>query len=154
MDDFVFHVGDVHDVADGVAFKFEAASDKVGEDKSPKISDVGKIMHRRPAAIETDPFRIRLDRDKILQRSGQGVKKSQRHISSGILPGPLIQSRVGFLHKKIFQNGLIQFDLVGFSATQSDFLGLIEPLHGGVRLLAMCCASFWVLSLRTLNRLV
>ena len=91
-DDLVLHVGDVHDVADGVTLEFQAAPDQVGEDESAEIPDVGKVMHGRPAAIEADPFGARLERDEFLHRAGQGIKESQRHASSGIPAAPLFQS--------------------------------------------------------------
>ncbi len=81
-DDLVLDVGDVHDMAHGVALGFQAAPDKIGEDEGAEIPDVRKIMHSRPAAIEANMFSLRVARDKFLQRAGQGIKESQRHASS------------------------------------------------------------------------
>ena len=55
-DDFVFDVGDVHDVADIVTLELERATDEVGEDESAEIADVGEVVDGGAAAIEADVF--------------------------------------------------------------------------------------------------
>jgi hypothetical protein len=56
LDDFVLHVGDVHDVCDGVALEFEGAADEVAEDERAPVADVREVIDGRPAAIHADFF--------------------------------------------------------------------------------------------------
>ena len=45
------HVGDVHDVRYIESVEFECPAKHVGKEISPKVPDVSKPIHRRPAGI-------------------------------------------------------------------------------------------------------
>lgn len=53
-DDFVFDVGDIHDVEDIVAAEFEVAAEEVGEDEGAEVADVGAVIDRWAAAVHAD----------------------------------------------------------------------------------------------------
>ena len=84
-DDFVLHVGDVHDVADLEALELQAAPHQIGENEGAEVADVGEVMHGRAAAIEADGFAGRIARDEFLDRAGEGIEKFQGH--AGAVPG-------------------------------------------------------------------
>jgi hypothetical protein len=77
--DLVVDVGDVADVDDmlrpvGMA---EQAEQHVEHDDRPRIADMGVVVDRRAADIET--HRARVDRREILLPAGQRVVEAQRH---------------------------------------------------------------------------
>jgi hypothetical protein len=51
--------------------------EKVLEDVSPKITDVGIIVNGRPARVE--PHVARVSRSEFLNLSGKSIKKTDRH---------------------------------------------------------------------------
>ena len=95
LDDFVLHIRDVHHVGEDVTLEFQIAPDQVGEDECPEIADVREVVHRRPAAVQADLFAGRVERNERLRRTGkrerrefldrtrQGVEKSQTHVANG-----------------------------------------------------------------------
>jgi len=76
-DDFVLHVGDVHDVADLEALELQAAPHQIGEHEGAEVADVGEVMHGGAAAIEAGGLAGRVARDEFLDRAGQGVEEFQ-----------------------------------------------------------------------------
>src|SRR5439155_17165273 len=83
FDDLVLHVRDIHHVGQDVALEFEVAPYEVGEDKGAEIADVREVVHGGSAAIHADPFAASIARHELLQRTRQGVDKSQTHAANG-----------------------------------------------------------------------
>jgi hypothetical protein len=61
------------------ALELEVAADKIGEDESAEIADMGEIIDRRPAAIEADVSAGRVERNEFLHRARQSIKQTQSH---------------------------------------------------------------------------
>ncbi|MCG3150609.1 MAG: hypothetical protein PCFJNLEI_04097 [Verrucomicrobiae bacterium] len=72
-DDFVFHVGDVHDVGDGVPLVFEVPAEQILEHEGTEIADVRVVVNGRAAGVETN-F-ARLERDEVFFLSGQRIEE-------------------------------------------------------------------------------
>src|SRR5690349_13202933 len=53
-DDAVFHVSDVHDVSDFVAFELEITDHDIGCDSAAKVADVAVIPNRRTAVVKAN----------------------------------------------------------------------------------------------------
>jgi hypothetical protein len=69
--DFVVHVGDIHDVADVVSTLAEKAVKKIDSDKCTKITDVSVIVDGRPAGIHPDA--ISVDGMEVFNLAGKSV---------------------------------------------------------------------------------
>jgi len=69
LDDFVLNVGDIHDVADVEALELQIPAQQVGKNEGAEVADMGEVMHRRAAAIESHVFAVGMARDKFLDRS-------------------------------------------------------------------------------------
>ena len=77
--DLVVDVGDVADVDDMLrpVDMTEQAEKHVEHDDRPRIADMGVVVDRRAADIET--HRVRVDRREILLAAGQRIVEAQRH---------------------------------------------------------------------------
>ncbi len=53
-DDFVVHVGDVHDVVERVAGGAQPAAHEVVKDKGPEVADVGVVVDGGAAGVHAD----------------------------------------------------------------------------------------------------
>ena len=75
--DLVFDVGDVADVGDmvGAVDVAQEPEQHVEHDHRPGVADMGEVIDRRPADIET--HRLRVDRREILLAAGEGVVETQ-----------------------------------------------------------------------------
>src|SRR5262245_3859993 len=73
------HVGDVHHVRDRVTGEGERAVQDVHEDVRAEVADVRVVVHRRPAAVESDL--VSMERHELARASGPRVIESngRRH---------------------------------------------------------------------------
>ncbi len=78
-DDFVLHVGDVHDVPHVEAAEGEVAPNDVGKDERAEVPDVREVVHGRAAAVDADLFPGGIERHERLDRTRQGVEDFQAH---------------------------------------------------------------------------
>ncbi len=76
--DFVFDIGDVHDVHDFVMLETQCAREYVGEHHRTKIADVREVIHGRTAEIEAD-FAF-VQRLKIFEFAGERVVKLEHYV--------------------------------------------------------------------------
>jgi hypothetical protein len=58
--------------------------EQVLEDIGPEVSDMGKIVNRRPAGVEADDPGFQ--RDEILDPAGEGVEEANRHGPASKVP--------------------------------------------------------------------
>ena len=79
FDDLILDIGDIHHMPDGPSFELDVSARQVGEDKCAEVADMGKIMHGWTAAIKSDAFARRIQRDEFLHRPRQRIEKLQRH---------------------------------------------------------------------------
>jgi hypothetical protein len=65
------HIGDVHDVPDGITVQQQGAPQQIDKDVSPQVADVSEVIHRRPARVESD--QRWMQRLKIARTSCEGI---------------------------------------------------------------------------------
>ena len=75
----VTDVRDVHDVMNFVAEEFESTTNHVGEQERAEVSDVGKVIDRRAAAVHSHA--VRFDRLKCFGSVGERVVELDFHRS-------------------------------------------------------------------------
>ena len=75
--DLVVHVGDVHDVVEGMAAKAQKAAEKVHSYEGAEIADVAVVVNCGSAGIEADG--TVLGRAELFDIAGKSVVKAQRH---------------------------------------------------------------------------
>jgi len=75
-DDLVFHVGDVHAVADLVARALQGALEQVLEQEGAQVADVGEVVDRGSAGV--DRHQPRGEGLKFLDLPVEGVVKGDR----------------------------------------------------------------------------
>ena len=77
VDDLVVHIGDVADIGDVIVAigPAQQAEQRIEHDDGPRIADMGEVVHRRPADIETHV--IGIERREPLLLSRQRVVKHQ-----------------------------------------------------------------------------
>lgn len=63
-DDFVVHVGQVHDVEQFIAAPFQMPPQDVHEDERAEVADVGEVIDRRPTGVH--PYPPPFERDEWL----------------------------------------------------------------------------------------
>lgn len=96
--DFVFDVGDIHDVEDIVAAEFEVAAEEVGEDERAEVPDVGAVIDRGAAAVHADLSAFGVTWDEGFHGSGKRIKQADSRFlhrgvdHSGVGLGFLVQS--------------------------------------------------------------
>jgi hypothetical protein len=111
----VTNVRDVHHVVNFVAEEFQSSSNDVREQERTKISDVSKVVDRRPAAIHSHAVGIsRLEgfggvRERVVELDFHGVSVSYGH---KILNQPREDSKTARLSAARFSE-----TAPGFSAT-------------------------------------
>ena len=76
-DRFVIDIGEVHDADDAEPPVFQVSLEQVLEDVGPEVSDVGKIINRRPASVEADDSGFQ--RNEFLDLAGEGIKEANWH---------------------------------------------------------------------------
>ncbi len=75
MNDFVIHVGDIHDVVDFKAFELQEAADHIDEEEGAEVADMGEIINSWAATIEPYFFAGGLGRLEGLYPTRKSVKK-------------------------------------------------------------------------------
>jgi len=76
-DGFVVHIRQVHHPEHPQSAVFQVPLQEVLEDIRAEIPDVREIVNGRSASVE--PHQARLARREPLDRTGEGVEKTQRH---------------------------------------------------------------------------
>ena len=76
-DRLVVHIGEVHRAIDPVASEFQMPLEQIFKNISPEVSDMGEIVNRGTAGVET--HHPRLARSEVLDLAGQRVEKTNRH---------------------------------------------------------------------------
>ena len=76
-DDFVFHVGDVHDVVERVAARAQRAAENVLEGERPEVADMDEGINGRSAGVHPDRFPVR--GDELLETLRQRIVEAQCH---------------------------------------------------------------------------
>ena len=79
-DDFVVHVGDVHDVAHGVSALAEEPAQKVDGDEGAEVADVSVVVDGGAAGVHAD-FVVAKGME-LLDLRRHGIKKTKRHNES------------------------------------------------------------------------
>src|SRR5215467_11807866 len=69
LDNLVVHVGDVHDVMNGVSLELQKTTDQVPKDEGAPIADVGEIVHGGAAAVHANFLTCRIQRHEFLHRA-------------------------------------------------------------------------------------
>jgi len=77
--DLIFHVGDIHNVANFEAAEFQITPNQIRTDEGAEVANVREIMDGGTAAVHTGC--AGRGGTKLLQRSRQGVEKLYRHFS-------------------------------------------------------------------------
>jgi hypothetical protein len=78
-DDLVLHIGDVHHVVDPKSSEFKVTPEEIGKIEGPEISDVTEVVHRRPAAVETDGLCVREEWGEFFHATVERVEQAQGH---------------------------------------------------------------------------
>ena len=76
-DDFILHVGDVHDVVEFIAAGAQPAAEQVLKGERPQVADVDEIVDRGPAGVHSD--HISVERSEGLDLLRKGVVEAQGH---------------------------------------------------------------------------
>ena len=75
--DFVVHVGDVHDVADVVSALAQKAIEKIDGDKCAEIADVAVVIDGRSAGVHADA--VAVEWMEFFDLPGKSVIEAQCH---------------------------------------------------------------------------
>jgi len=72
-DNFILYISDIHHMGDLVSTKIEVAAHQICEDEGAKITDMGKVVHGRAAAIHSHLFPCWIQRNERFHLVAEGI---------------------------------------------------------------------------------
>ena len=83
FDDFILHVGDVHDMVDLETAELKITPHEIGENESAEISDMAEVVNSGTAAIQSRVFPRGIQGHKRFERTRERIVEFQSHAAGG-----------------------------------------------------------------------